>query len=469
MNLSIFTSSALELVTALREGTVRAADLFDEAQERHRQHGDALNAYKLWLGPAARAQAEAADAAFKAGADLGPAQGLPISIKDVFGLRSAPIYCGTSQPLPPKYEAEGPVVAGLRDQLAVFPGKSHCVPFCFGVIGANRHWGAPRNPWDADAHRMSGGSSSGAGVSLWEGSCVWSLGSDSGGSCRSPASFTGTVGLRTSKGRWPAGDAPPLSPTLDTTGLLARSVEDLIVGFAAIDPQVTSVSELVSRTASRTLAGLRIGIPVDHFFDECGPGVAEAVQRAVKQLETQGAVLSSRKFPEAGVSAQWMANGGVNVPEGYALISSEFPEWIETLDATVWSRLSTYGAIDAVEYLKRLREIEPARVRAHAQLEGLDVIATPTTRITAPTVEQVADLEDYRRLNMSAGRNLMLMNLWDFPSITLPVGKDPNGMPIGLQLSSARGTDDALLGIARAAERVLGTARQVLGDPPLCR
>jgi Asp-tRNA(Asn)/Glu-tRNA(Gln) amidotransferase A subunit family amidase len=70
---------------------------------------------------------------------------------------------------------------------------------------------------------------------------------------------------------------------------------------------------------------------------------------------------------------------------------------------------------------------------------------------------------------MSAGRNLMLMNLWDFPSITLPVGKDPNGMPIGLQLSSARGTDGVLLGIARAAERVLGTARQVLGDPPLCR
>ena len=83
--------------------------------------------------------------------------------------------------------------------------------------------------------------------------------------------------------------------------------------------------------------------------------------------------------------------------------------------------------------------------------------------------EQIADLEDYRRLNMAAGRNLMLMNLWDFPSVTLPVGKDPSGMPIGLQLSSARGTDDVLLGIARAVERALGNARQVLGDPPLCQ
>jgi len=163
-----------------------------------------------------------------------------------------------------------------------------------------------------------------------------------------------------------------------------------------------------------------------------------------------------------------MANGGVGVPEGYALIRSDFGDWIDTLDPTVWSRLSTYGAIDTAEYLQRLREIEPARLRAHAQLEGLDVLATPATRITAPRAEEVEDLEDYRRRNMAVGRNLMLMNLWDFPSLTLPIGKDANGLPIGLQLSSARGTDDRLLGIARAIERALGNPRQILGDPPLC-
>jgi len=93
--LSLATTPAVELVQALRDGGVRAVDLFDEAEERHRRYGDALNAYKLWLGPAARAQAQAADAAFKVGADLGPAQGLPISIKDVFGVRGTPTFCGT--------------------------------------------------------------------------------------------------------------------------------------------------------------------------------------------------------------------------------------------------------------------------------------------------------------------------------------------------------------------------------------
>jgi len=465
--LSLATTPAVELVQALPEGGVRAVDLFDEAEERHRRYGDALNAYKLWLGPAARAQAQAADAAFKVGADLGPAQGLPISIKDVFGVRGTPTFCGTPRPLPSKYEAEGPIVAGLRRQLAVFPGKSHTVPFAFGVIGVNKHWGSPRNPWDASAHRMTGGSSSGAGVSLWEGSCLWALGSDAGGSVRAPAALTGCVGLRTSIGRWPVGGAPALSPTLDTPGILARSVEDLIVGFAAIDPSVESLPMLLQATA-RSLDGLRIGVPDDHFYDECGPGVVDAVRRALGNLEAKGATRVSLAFPEAAEAAQWMANGGVGVPEGYAFVRSEFPEWIETLDPTVWSRLSTYGAIDVEEYLQRLREIEPARVRAHARLEGLDVIATPTTRLTAPTAREVESLEDYRQRNMAIGRNLMLMNLWDFPSITLPVGKDPNGLPVGLQLSSRRGTDDKLLGIARAVETVLGTPRQILGTPPLC-
>ena len=465
--LSLATTPAVELVQALREGGVRAVDLFDEAEERHRGYGDALNAYKLWLGLAARAQAQAADAAFKVGADLGPAQGLPISIKDVFGVRGTPTFCGTPRPLPSKYEAEGPIVAGLRRQLAVFPGKSHTVPFAFGVIGVNKHWGSPRNPWDASAHRMTGGSSSGAGVSLWEGSCLWALGSDAGGSVRAPAALTGCVGLRTSIGRWPVGGAPALSPTFDTPGILARSVEDLIVGFAAIDPSVESLPMLLQATA-RSLDGLRIGVPDDHFYDECGPGVVDAVRRALGNLEAKGATRVSLAFPEAAEAAQWMANGGVGVPEGYAFVRSEFPEWIETLDPTVWSRLSTYGAIDVEEYLQRLREIEPARVRAHARLEGLDVIATPTTRLTAPTAREVESLEDYRQRNMAIGRNLMLMNLWDFPSITLPVGKDPNGLPVGLQLSSRRGTDDKLLGIARAVETVLGTPRQILGTPPLC-
>lgn len=241
-----------------------------------------------------------------------------------------------------------------------------------------------------------------------------------------------------------------------------------MVGFAAIDPAVESLQKLLDATAARSLTGLRIGVPEDHFFEDCGSCVAETVRRALQDLEAEGAVLLPFAFPEAPEAAQWMANGGVNVPEGFALVHNEFSEWIDTLDASVRSRLSNYGAIDPGEYAKRLGEIEPMRLRAHARIDGFDVIATPTTRLTAPRADEVEDLEDYRRRNMAIGRNLMLMNLWDFPSITLPIGKDLSGLPIGLQLSGRRGSDDVLLGVARAVERALGTPREILGTPPLC-
>jgi aspartyl-tRNA(Asn)/glutamyl-tRNA(Gln) amidotransferase subunit A len=95
---------------------------------------------------------------------------------------------------------------------------------------------------------------------------VWALGSDAGGSVRAPAALTGCVGLRTSIGRWPLGGAPPLAPTLDTPGLLARSVEDLIVGFASIDPQVDSLHALLHATDRHAVSGLRIGAPTRSFL-----------------------------------------------------------------------------------------------------------------------------------------------------------------------------------------------------------
>ena len=154
------------------------------------------------------------------------------------------------------------------------------------------------------------------------------------------------------------------------------------------------LSELLEAAAACSLTGLRIGVPENHFFDDCGPGVTECVQRALAQLERKGALLVRCSLPEAAEAARWMANGGVSVPEGYAMVRRAFQEWIDTLDPTVWSRLSTYGAIAVEEYLQRLREIEPARVQAHARIEGLDLIAMPTTALTAPRLEQVEDLED---------------------------------------------------------------------------
>src|SRR3546814_6567833 len=98
-----------------------------------------------------------------------------LSVKDLYGVKGFPTFAGSPKRLPASWEAEGPVVAALRSGMAVVPGKTHTVEFAFGGIGTNPHWGTPRNPWGASGHRVPGGSSAGAGVSLWEGSCMIAL------------------------------------------------------------------------------------------------------------------------------------------------------------------------------------------------------------------------------------------------------------------------------------------------------
>src|SRR5262245_11622689 len=174
--------SLIEIARDLREKRTRSRDLIEAAIARHERFGERLHAYSHWAPQQARAVAEAADAAFAAGVTVGPLQGIPVSIKDLFAAAGYPCFAGSSLRLPADpWERDGPLIAGLRRQLGVIMGKTHMVEFAFGGTGHNSHYNAPYNPWDATAHRSVGGSSSGAGVSLQEGSALLAFGSDTAG------------------------------------------------------------------------------------------------------------------------------------------------------------------------------------------------------------------------------------------------------------------------------------------------
>src|SRR6516164_4323485 len=185
----------IEIAHDLRERRATVRELVDAAIV-HESVGERLHAYSFGAPEQARAVADAADAAFAAGVSAGPLQGLPVSLKDLFAADGYPCFAGSSRRLPADpWERDGPLVATLRRQLGVIMGKTHMVEFAFGGTGRNSHHGAPYNPWDAAAHRSVGGSSSGAGVSLLEGSALLAFGSDTAGSVRIPASMTGNAGL----------------------------------------------------------------------------------------------------------------------------------------------------------------------------------------------------------------------------------------------------------------------------------
>lgn len=463
---AMIDASLPDITAALRDGSLSAESLAEGALARQERFAGVLGAYKSVDQEITRRQARAAAAAFAAAADLGPLQGVPASVKDLYGVSGFPVFAGTARRLPASFEAEGPVIASFQRQLGVVTGKTHTVEIAFGGLGTNAHWGTPRNPWDAEAHRVPGGSSAGAGVSLCEGSALIAFGTDTAGSVRIPAAMTGTVGLKLTQGRWPIDGIFPLSPTLDTPGILARTVTDAALGFRALDKALGRGTHAASAI---DLSSIRLGVPEAFFWDECSPGVAEGVREALGALEKRGVRLVPFRLPETDEATLYFRKGGLAAAEAYAFVRYEAPHVLDDGDPNVGQRMAEAGTLPAHEYLHRRRRLAVLATSANDRFADVDAFATPTVPITPPTIEEVAKTEQYRPLNLLALRNTSIPSLLGLCAITLPVALDKAGMPVGLQLVMQGRREARLLDLATAAEAALGTARQRLGTPPLCR
>jgi aspartyl-tRNA(Asn)/glutamyl-tRNA(Gln) amidotransferase subunit A len=368
-----------------------------------------------------------------------------------------PTFAGSPKRLPPRFEEAGPVVAAALKQLAIIVGKTHTVEFAFGGLGLNPHHPTPVNPWDLESHRVPGGSSAGAGVSLNEGSALLALGSDTAGSVRIPAAWTGNVALKTTRGRWSTEGLVPLSPSLDTPGLLARTVEDLSIAFTALDPEGAHPAEG---------PGLRFGRCDALFFEGCSPGVVEALEEALGELVAGGAEVTSIDLPEALEAWALFKRGGPVAVELHHFLHSELPDWLETLDPNVGARISDAAHLTALEYLERLATLRRLAAAAADRLRDLDALVTPTVANTPPRLEEIATPSAYARQNVLALRNTAVVSYLGLSAVTLPAGLDDAGMPVGLQLVGGPYGEPHLLAVAARCEQLLGTARDRLGVPP---
>ncbi len=457
----------VELARLMGKGEIKARALAEEAIANHERHGKPLMAYSQWAPDHARQCADAADAAFAIGARAGSLQGIPTSIKDLFAHSAFPTYAGSPKRLPAKFEKDGPVIASLRRQLATVTGKTHMVEFAFGGTGHNAHYGAPRNPWDGREHRSPGGSSSGAGVSLCEGSALLAFGSDTAASVRLPASFTGNAGLKFTKDRWSSDGIVTLSHTFDTPGILARRMEDAAFSFAALDPHLGDGFDFLSRVP-RGIDGIRIGIADSFFWDGCENGIAEAAKLAIDQLARAGAIVKEAPLPEAQEAYAVFCEGGVSAIELRAFLDHELPDWIGTIDPVNAPPVKAAGTVPARDYLLRLWRLKTAAKAARARFADVDVIACPTVQVTPPVMASPTP-DMFWATNRAIVHNLVPGNFLVLCAATLPVGLDRLGMPVGLQLIAKGGDDERLVAIACAAERVLGTPRERLGVPPMCQ
>ncbi|HLR12587.1 MAG TPA: amidase family protein [Burkholderiaceae bacterium] len=459
--------SLSDLSQALREGRVTAEQLTQACLDRYEQYEPAVHAYQAWAGDAALEQARAVDALFATRVDLGPLMGIPVSVKDLFGVPGLPTYAGTTSRLPEAWEQSGDIVQALLAQLAIVTGKSHTVEFAFSGIGINNHWDTPVNPWDARNVRIPGGSSSGAGVSLVQGSALLALGTDTAGSVRIPASLTGTVGLKLSASRWLMNGSVPLSTTLDSPGILTRTVEDAIFGFQAIERSMWGQAPAISVPAS--LGAFKIGVPRNFFWEGVDTVVADAVQAAMQKLGSHGAQLQDMTLPGCDEVYAMFQAGGLAASELSAFLHTHMPEKIDQLDPMIRLRIEGAESISSVDYLRRCALVEKVSADAAELFNDYDVLLAPTIAIEAPTVSSLQeDIDVYRQANMMVLRNTSIGNLMGLSGISIPVGKDSHGVPVGMQLMAGPGKEEVLLAAAALMEKALGTPASILGTSPVC-
>jgi aspartyl-tRNA(Asn)/glutamyl-tRNA(Gln) amidotransferase subunit A len=344
--------------------------------------------------------------------------------------------------------ADAAIVRRLRAGGAVIVAKTNMTEFAFSGIGANPHFGTPGNPWDRA--RVPGGSSAGAPVAVADGMCEISIGTDTGGSVRIPASLCGLVGFKPSRQRVPTDGAFPLSYSLDSIGPITRTVADCAKADAVMAGADFSSLE------STVLVGLRFGVAEGLPLERLDNAVTGAFDAAIKRLDGAGVRISRESLSMFDGMSEVNAKGGISPAEACAVHRERLRRRAKDIDPNVLARIEHGCAVSAADYVDMVRERDRLVRAMDARLAALDVLLMPTTSIVAPTVAEVADTKVFAARNAALLRNTAIINFFDLCAVSLPLPVAP-ALPVGLMLIARNGHDHRLLGIAAGVEKLLAS------------
>lgn len=434
--------------TALRRRELTAVALVERAIENHRAHGATTNAFITFTPDQALAEARACDAEAARGHWRGPLHGIPISFKDLIDVEGTPTTAG-SRVLPATPAArDAEVTARLRAAGAISIGKTNLHEFAFGTTSEDSAFGAVRHPLDST--RMAGGSSGGSAAAVAAGIGLGSVGTDTGGSIRIPASICGLVGLKPTHGEVPVGGIVPLSATLDHAGPIAGSVDDVW----------TMWSVMTRRSAPErpklAMRDLRLGVPGEYFFDLVAGDVRAAWDAAIAVFTRAGGRVQAVDLPHARFTPD------VYLPIVFAEACAWHARYLESAPdrytPPVRMRLEMGRYVLAEDYARALTARDVLTREVDAALSGVDAVALPAMAISAPPLGS-AEITFDDRVEPTRAVMLRLTQLFDItghPAITIPmVPSAPPHLPAGLQLVGRRHQTAVLLSVARAMETVL--------------
>jgi aspartyl-tRNA(Asn)/glutamyl-tRNA(Gln) amidotransferase subunit A len=457
-------------VPASSHGGDRPGGLFAALDERYRaglspvdlvdgclQLADRVAPHTYLRITAARARTEAAASAarYDRRRPLGPLDGIPVTVKDVFAVAGTPTTAASpTRRADPDAIADADVLALTRAAGAVCLGTTNMSEFAFSALGVNPAYGTPQPPHAPD--RIPGGSSSGAAIAVATGSAAASIGSDTSGSIRVPAAFNGLIGYRPTQNRYSRNGMFALAPSLDTVGTITRSVADTIALDRVLHPEERTRTELDSELTT-------LVVPLNGPAEDLDATVGRGFAAALDALTATGRTIRRAVIQPMDRAQQLMDDRGTLVAaEAYQRHAALLEEPARSqVDPRIIERLERAASITVSDYA-RLLTVRRELISQLPEDIGEDVIVCPTVKFVAPRLADLqADAALFGRVNEITMRNTRLFSFLDMPAITIPCPRRIGTLPASITIAAAPGRDEALLLLARHLESVLRQADQL--------
>lgn len=437
--------SAAGLAAGLERGDFSAVELLGEVLTRLGTE-DAASVFISLMPERAMEEARASDDRRRRGACLSAWDGIPLAWKDNYDIDGMPTTVGSNlyRNAPPA-ERDAALVSASRAAGMIAVGKTNMTEFAYSGLGLNPHYGTPANPRATLPDRAPGGSSSGSAVAVAAGLVPVAIGSDTAGSVRVPASFCGVWGFKASQNHHPLGGVYPLSSSLDSVGHFANSADDL----AALDALLRGDGR--PATPAPDLRDLEFLVPETVVFDDAEPGVRARFDAFVRHLEGEGARIERGPMPAfAETTELFRRHGTLTVAEAYTyhydLLASGAAE---RMDQRVRRRMETAKGFSAQDYIT-LQWARTRLTKETAEFLGGRLLLFPTVAITAPSITVLSSDDGlFATTNLLALRNTMLGNYLGTPGVSIPIGADGEGLPVGALISAPEGQDAKVLAAAQ--------------------